>query len=247
MQPTYAQQDYVNNRLAIMWNQIATNFRDYDNRLLFAGTNEVMVDGDYGTPTEEYYTVQNSFNQTFVTAVRDTGGNNASRYLVVQGFNTNIDHTVNFAEIPTDTVDDRLMMEVHYYDPYNFALNTDSNITQWGAIATDPNAVEYWANESWVDAQFQKIKSSFVDKGVAVILGEFGVASRPSVTDHERYRIYWNEYISQAAVDHDMVPIYWDSGGKGIDGSTGVFDRDNGSQLYPDIIDAVVSAVITRP
>src|SRR5690606_33567511 len=95
MQPTYAQQNYVNNRLAIMWEQIANRFRDYDDRLLFAGTNEVMVEGDYGTPTEEYYTVQNSFNQTFVTTVRATGGRNATRHLVVQGFNTNIDHTVN--------------------------------------------------------------------------------------------------------------------------------------------------------
>jgi endoglucanase len=243
MQPTYAQQDYVNNRLAIMWEQIATNFQDYDNRLLFAGTNEVMVDGDYGTPTEEYYTVQNSFNQTFVTTVRGTGGNNADRYLVVQGFNTNIDHTVNFAEIPTDTVDDRLMMEVHYYDPYNFTLNTSSNITQWGSIATDSSAVEDWANESWVDSQFEKMKTNFVDKGIAVILGEFGVASRMSVSDHEHYRVYWNEYVSHSAVDHGMVPMYWDSGGKGIDGSTGVFDRDNGEQLYPDVINAIVSAV----
>ncbi len=58
MQPTNADKDYVNNRLAIMWQQIATHFRDYDDHLLFAGTNEVMVEGDYGTPTAEYYTVQ---------------------------------------------------------------------------------------------------------------------------------------------------------------------------------------------
>jgi endoglucanase len=243
MQPTYGQQDYVNNRLAIMWEQIATNFRDYDKRLLFAGTNEVMVEGDYGTPTEEYYTVQNSFNQTFVTTVRDTGGGNADRYLIVQGFNTNIDHTVDFAVMPTDTIADRLMMEVHYYDPYNFTLNTDSNITQWGSIATDPNAVEDWANESWVDAQFQKMKSNFVDKGIAVILGEYGVASRLTISDHERYRVYWNEYVTNSAVDHSLVPIYWDNGGNGQDGSLGVFNRNDGSQLYPDIINAIVGAV----
>src|SRR5690606_34081047 len=123
-------------------------------------------DGDYGTPTEEYYTVQNSFNQTFVDTVRASGGPNATRHLVVQGFNTNIDHPVNFAVIPTDTVANRLMMEVHYYDPYNFTLNTSSNITQWGAIATDPNATETWANESYTDNQFQKMKTTFIDQGV---------------------------------------------------------------------------------
>jgi endoglucanase len=241
MQPTYAQQTYVNNRMSIMWNQIATRFRNYDHRLLFAGTNEVMVDGDYGTPTTEYYTVQNGFNQTFVTTVRATGGNNANRHLVVQGFNTNIDHTVNFVRIPTDSASNRLMMEVHYYDPYNFTLNTSSNITQWGSIATNSGATETWANESYVDSQFQKMKTNFVDRGIGVILGEYGVVSRLNVSDHERYRIYWNEYITQSAVSHSMVPIYWDNGYSG-DGGMALFDRNNGNQLYPSLIQAIVKA-----
>lgn len=241
MQPTYAQQEYVNNRLQIMWTQIANHFKDYDSRLLFAGTNEVMVEGDYGTPTVEYYTVQNSFNQTFVDAVRATGGANASRYLVVQGFNTNIDHTVNFAVVPTDSATNRLMMEVHYYDPYNFTLNTNSNITQWGVIATDPSVTETWANESYVDATFQKMKTNFVDQGIAVILGEYGVVSRANVAGHETYREYWNQYITQSAVDHGMVPIYWDNGYSG-DGGMALFDRASGNQLYPNIINAIINA-----
>ncbi|HTF95004.1 MAG TPA: cellulase family glycosylhydrolase [Cellvibrio sp.] len=241
MQPTNAQQAYVNNRLKIMWTQIANRFKSYDNRLLFAGTNEVMVDGDYGTPTQEYYTVQNSFNQTFVTTVRATGGNNASRFLVVQGFNTNIDHTVNFAKIPTDTTSNRLLMEVHYYDPYNFTLNTNSNITQWGKNATNPNATETWANESWADTQFQRMKTNFVDKGVGVILGEYGVVSRTNVGDHEGYRVYWNEYITKSAYTRGLVPIYWDNG-YGGNGGMALFDRASGTQLYPNLIQAIVKA-----
>ncbi|RYY03250.1 MAG: endoglucanase [Gammaproteobacteria bacterium] len=241
MQPTYAQQTYVNNRLNIMWNQIATKFRDYDDRLLFAGTNEVMVDGDYGTPTLEYYTVQNSFNQTFVNSVRGTGGKNASRFLVVQGFNTNIDHTVNFAKIPTDTTTNHLLMEVHYYDPYNFTLNASSNITQWGKNATDPSKTETWANESYTDAQFQKMKTNFVDKGVGVILGEYAAMSRTNIPDHEQYRLYWDQYISESAIDHQLVPVYWDAGYTGNNGS-GLFDRNTGAQVYPAIIQAIVNA-----
>lgn len=241
MQPTYAQQAYVNNRLNIMWTQIANRFKNYDNRLLFAGTNEVMVEGDYGTPTVEYYTVQNSFNQTFVNAVRATGGNNANRFLVVQGFNTNIDHTVNFAKVPTDTARNRLLMEVHYYDPYNFTLNTNSNITQWGKNATNPGAVETWANEAWADSQFQKMKTSFVDKGIGVILGEYGVVSRTNIGDHEGYRVYWNEYITRSAYTHGMVPVYWDNG-YGGNGGMALFDRASGTQLYPNLIQAIVKA-----
>lgn len=242
MQPTYAQEDYVNNRLAIMWHQIAEHFRDYDDRLLFAGTNEVMVEGDYGTPVEEYYTVQNGFNQTFVDTIRATGGNNAQRHLVVQGFNTNIDHTVDFARIPDDSVPDRLMMEVHYYDPYNFTLNESSNITQWGEIATDPNATETWADESYTDAQFQRMKIHYVERGIGVILGEYGVISRPYADNHETYRTYWNKYITQSAVDHGLVPFYWDNGYAGEHGLA-LFDRNTGQPLFPDIIDALVRAV----
>lgn len=241
MQPTYAKQVYVNKRLAIMWTQIATHFQDYNDHLLFAGTNEIMVDGDYGTPTVEYYTVQNSFNQTFVDTVRATSGKNATRFLVVQGFNTNIDHTVNFAKIPTDSAKNKLLMEVHYYDPYNFTLNGKSAVSQWGKNATDASKTETWANETFVDAQFQKMKTHFVDKGVGVILGEFGAMSKTNIEGHEAYRTYWDEYIAKSAIDHQLVPVYWDNGGTN-NGAMGIFDRKSGAQAYPNIIQALVKA-----
>jgi endoglucanase len=169
--PFYANQQSLNNRLSIMWTQIAKRFRDYDHRLLFAGTNEVLNEGDYGAPTKEMVEVQNSFNQTFVNAVRATGGKNADRYLVAQAFNTNIDHAVNFFVLPKDTISNRLFVEVHYYDPYNFTLNADNVTTEW------PSKSETWANEAWVDGQMRKMKTNFVDKGVAVILGEYCATS----------------------------------------------------------------------
>jgi endoglucanase len=242
MQPTYANQTAVNSRITKFWTQIATTFKGYDDYLLFAGTNEVMVSGNYGTPTVEYYTVQNSFNQTFVNAVRATGGNNAVRDLIVQGFNTNIDHTVNFATIPSDSASKRLMMEVHFYDPYNFTLNETSNtIWQWGANATIPSATETWANESYVDAQFQKMKTKFVDQGVAVVMGEFGAISRTDISGAETYRTYWDQYITHSAYTHGMVPVYWDNGAT-TNHSMGLFNRNTGAQVYPSLIGTIVGA-----
>ncbi|SFQ54636.1 endoglucanase [Flavobacterium akiainvivens] len=238
-QPTYAQQEYVNNRLAAMWKQIATHFRDYDYHLIFAGTNEIMVTDNYNTPTTEYYTVQNSFNQTFVTAVRATGGRNAYRYLTVQGFNTNINHTVAFAEIPEDVTPNRLLMEVHYYDPYNFTLNENSTITQWGSIATDPALTETWANESYVDAQFQSMKTNFIDQGVGVILGEFGAIVRTDVAGSETYREHYINYVSTSARSHGLVPVYWDNGFIG-NHTMALFNRNTGEVLYPGILEAVM-------
>ncbi len=241
MQPTAAKQAYVNKRLAIMWRQIAMHFQNYDERLLFAGTNEVMVEKDYGTPTPEYYGVQNGFNQTFVDTVRATGGKNATRFLVVQGFNTNIDHTVNFAQLPKDTATRRLLMEVHYYDPYNFTLNNQSKVTQWGKIATDFNAVDSWGDEKSADAQFQKMKTKFVDQGIGVILGEYGTISRPEIAGHDVFRAYWTGYITESALKHQLVPVYWDNGQTGK-GGMAIFDRGTGAPAYPDIVNAIMKA-----
>ena len=242
MQPTFAAQAMANARITKFWTQIANHFKAYDDTLLFAGTNEVMVTDDYSTPTVEYYTVQNGFNQQFVNAVRATGGNNAVRHLVVQGFNTNIDHTVNFAVMPTDTATNRLMMEVHYYDPFNFTLNDKSTVWQWGAGATDAQATETWANESYTDAQFQKMTAKFVDKGIPVILGEFGAIRRTEYAGAEAYRLAWDKYIARSAWTHGMVPVYWDAGAATENHSMGLFNRTTGAQVYPEIVKALVDA-----
>lgn len=242
MQPTYAAQAVANARITKFWTQIANNFKNHDDTLLFAGTNEVMVTGDYGTPTAEYRQVQNGFNQQFVNAVRATGGNNARRHLVVQGFNTHIDHTVNFAVMPRDPARDRLMMEVHYYDPYAFTLNEKSKAWQWGAGATDAQAKVAGFDEAYADAQFQKMKLAFVDQGIPVILGEFAAIRRTEHPGAETYRLAWDRYIARSAWQHGMVPIYWDAGAATENHSAGLFDRHSGAQVYPDLIAALVDA-----
>jgi len=239
--PTYANQPVANARLAKLWTQIANYFKDYDDYLLFAGTNEVMFPGDYGPPTAEYQNVQNGFNQVFVNAVRATGGNNAKRHLVVQGFNTNIDSTYNGFIKPADSATNRLFLEVHFYDPYNFALNDKSNIWQWGAIATDPAVTETWANEAYVDAQFQKMKAGFVDKGVPVLLGEYAAMLRSDHDPAGTYRTYWDKVITKSAIQHGLVPVYWDNGYP-ANHQMGLFDRASGAQSFPDVIGAIVGA-----
>ena len=243
MQPTYANQAMANARITKFWSQIANNFRNYDDKVLFAALNEVMVDGDYGTPTPEYYTVQNGFNQTFVNAVRANGGNNAVRHLVTQGFNTNIDHTYNFFAVPTDSAANRLMVEVHYYDPFNFTLNTGSDtIWQWGSIATSAANTETWANESYVNAQFDKMKQRFIDgMGMPVLIGEYAAVARLSVDSAQKYRTYWDQYITSAARQRGLAPVYWDDGYSG-NHVMGLFNRSNGTQYYPTLTSTIVNA-----
>jgi len=250
IQPTYEDSEYVNNRLAVMWKQIAIHFRDYDDHLLFAGTNEVHVEDNWGAPTKENYTVQNRYNQVFVSTIRATGGRNYYRHLVVQGYVTNINYTMNYFVIPKDVVPNRLMVEVHYYDPYNFTLNESSNITQWGRWATNPSKTETWANESYADNQFNKMKTKFIDKGYAVILGEYGAIARLNLgsaelnAEHAEYRRYYNFYITHSIVSHELVPFYWDNGYTG-DHGLGIFNRATGAQVYPDIVKALIDGADT--
>ncbi len=241
LQPTDAAQAAGRARLARFWQQIGTHFREHDDTLLFAGTNEVMKEGDYGPPTAEYQAVQNGFNQLFVDTVRATGGNNAVRHLIVQGFNTNIDHTVAGAVLPRDTAASRLMMEVHFYDPYRYTIDESSPLWQWGAGATDPAFKDSWGDEAHVDAQFLKMKQRFGDRGVPVILGEYGVIARPEIAGAEAYRQAWNGHVTRSAVRHGLVPVYWDNGSLGRHGM-GLFDRASGRQAYPELIRAIVGA-----
>jgi endoglucanase len=250
VQPTYAKQDSVNLRLAAFWSQIAVHFRDYDDHLIFAGTNEVMVTGNYGTPTKEYYTVQNGYNQTFVSTVRSTGGCNVYRHLAVQGFNTNINYTLSYFVAPVDVISNRLIVEVHYYDPYDFTINENSSLLQWGKIATSPSQTQTWANEPYVDSQFKKMKNKFIDSGYAVLLGEYGTLARLNLGSdslnilHAKNRRYYTEYVTSSMIKHGLVPVVWDNGYTGNNGM-GLFNRTTGAQHYRDIIKAIMDVVDT--
>ena len=229
--PTYAKQVTVNAEQKALWEQIANYFKDYDEHLLFAGTNEVHV--GYGTPTTENITVQLSYNQTFVNAVRSTGGNNAYRNLIVQAYNTNIDLAVSSLKMATDNIANRLMAEVHYYDPWDFCGDAAGTIYFWGADYKQYGSVSTWGQESYVDQQFAKMKTNFVNKGIPVILGEYGAIRRLSLTGdalthHLDSRAFYLKYVTQQAKNYGLVPFYWDNGGLG-DKSFGIFNRSTGA------------------
>jgi len=235
----YADSAYANKRFRAIWKQVGKRFRDYGPNLIFAGTNEVRKDNYYGTPSTEALAVQMGFNQQFVKTVRATGGRNTYRYLVVQAYNTNIDNGVNYLKMPTDPTANRLMVEVHFYDPYEFTLSSDAAITQWGSAGASGKKAT-WGDESNVDAQFGKMKTSFGDKGHPVLIGEYGCILK-NTTDNPAFRVAWNKYVTSSATKLGLVPFYWDNGGTGS-GGMGLFDRNTGKQAYADIVKAMVAA-----
>ena len=116
--------DSVQSRFANLWTNIANEFKDYDNRLMFEGYNEMLdMNNSWNAPTtgNGAYDAVNSFAQLFVDTVRATGGNNSTRNLIVNTYVASVDQNVlnNFV-LPDDTVEDHLICEVHAYAPYQF-------------------------------------------------------------------------------------------------------------------------------
>ncbi|HZU81903.1 MAG TPA: glycoside hydrolase family 5 protein, partial [Polyangiaceae bacterium] len=214
----------VRARFVAVWTQIAKHFADAGEELLFESMNEVH-DG-YGKPDPRHFATVNDLNQRFVEVVRASGGNNAKRLLVVPGYNTNIDHTLDGFKLPVDPAPNRIILSVHYYDPYLFALEGKTHT--WGRAS--PNRDD-WGQEDFVVAQFDKLKSAFVDRGVPVLVGEYGATHQAGFDDYRRYYV---EYVTKAAVDRGMLPVFWDNGASGSGGEKfGLIDRRTGAVIYP--------------
>lgn len=210
-------QEENNKKQKALWTQIANKLNHYDEHLLFAGCNEPNVD------TAEKMIVLKSYEQTFIDAVRATGGNNAVRNLIVQGPNTDIDMTDRlFGDMPTDVVNNRLMVEVHYYTPWTFCgMEQDET---WGRMAyfwgehmvsgSDRNAT--FGDEAEMKSLFTKMKTKFVDKGIPVILGEYGAITIRTLDEnqeaHDLSRKQYDITVTREAKNHGLVPFYWETG-----------------------------------
>ena len=231
----------VNTRQRAYWTQIAEYFKDYDEYLLFAGSNEPPAKDATGM------SILLSYHQTFIDAVRATGGNNSSRTLIIQGPSSDIELTNKlFNTLPTDQIADRLIVEVHYYTPYQFCLmNEDAN---WGKMfyywgkgyhsTTDVTHNTNWGEESDVEKYFEMMKTKFVDKGMPVIIGEYGAYKRnigaPSNKElHDASVEYYHRYVVKSAIRKGIIPFLWDTPG-------GLFNRSTGAVRDRGILNAIM-------
>jgi aryl-phospho-beta-D-glucosidase BglC (GH1 family) len=239
-------QEENNAKQKAFWQQIATHLRDFDEHVMFASANEPNVEN--ATQME----VLHSYHQTFIDAVRSTGGRNAYRVLVVQGPSTDIEKTNQLMTMPTDEATNRLMVEIHFYTPWNFCgLEADAT---WGKMfyywgngyhsATDTERNATWGEEATVDTNFGLMKTKFVNKGIPVIMGEYSATRRSNLTGdaltlHLQSRAYYHKYVTQKAIENGIIPFYWDNGGIGNHAS-GIFNRSNNTVFDQAVLDALM-------
>lgn len=238
---TVADSARVNARQKAYWTQIANYFKYYGDHLLFASANEPDASNATGMA------VLLSYHQTFVNAVRSTGGNNTTRTLIVQGPSTSIDLTYSLMnKLPVDPTPDRIMVEVHYYTPPNFCILSED--ASWGKMfyywgkdyhsKTDVTRNATWGEEADVEKYLNKMKTKFVDKGIPVIIGEYAAVKRTltSPSDHELHRAsyyYFNRYVTKSIISKGMIPYYWDTNG-------GLFNRSTGKLVDPQLRNAIM-------
>ena len=242
--------------LKSLWTQVAEYFKDYDEHLLFAGLNEPNCDNQAKTD------VLIRYEQAFIDAVRASGGNNLSRTLVVQGPSTDIDNTDKYYDVTklTDSADGCLMVEVHYYSPWNFAgMEKDES---WGKMSWYWGSANHvggsaynstWGEESYLLAQFKKMKAKFVVKGYPVILGEYGCQWRDlsgktgeDQAKHDASVKAFHRQVNEQAVNLGLVPMVWDinsTNRQGTKGTMTIIDRKQLGIFNQHAIDGITEGV----
>jgi aryl-phospho-beta-D-glucosidase BglC (GH1 family) len=230
---TDANNQAVEARFVKVWTQIAMHFKDHGENLVFESMNEIH--DEYDPPVQAYYDIINHLNQTFVDLVRSTGGKNATRHLVVPGYNTNVDYTVEGFVKPTDTLADHLILSIHYYDPYTYSITAETHT--WGVAS--PGSDDF-GQEAELIAQFEKLKTAFTTQGTPMIMGEYGAPNQDGYADYRRYYV---EYVTKVATDNGVVPVYWDNGGTGSGADNfALIDRNTFQVTDQNVLDALMRA-----
>lgn len=197
-----------------MWAQIAVRFADYSDYVIFEAANEELgtrldENSVYCSDSvtsymidDEYYALTNQINQAFVDTVRMTGGNNENRFLLVAGFNTDINRTCDDRyKMPTDSAKDKLLLSVHYYDPWSYAgATTAAGATAWGTKS----------DYEYMDGQLQKLEK-FTKQGYGVVIGEY--AALPGSDGLKDNTVNYHQRFLDLCDYYDLTSCLWDCSG----------------------------------
>lgn len=225
LNPTKADEAKVKERLVKIWEQLSERFKDYDYHLIFEGMNEPRIIGgkdEWTCGTAEEREVINNLFAAFVETVRKSGGNNKTRSLIITAHAAAMDETgIKDVKIPDD---DRIIVSIHYYSPWDFAGGEDSR-SDWGSDS----------DKKELDKGFDLVKKYFIDKGVPVIIGEFGSVNK----NNEDVRKKHMEYYVKSAKQRGIKCFVWDNGKKE---EFGLLNRSDNSWYFKSIVDAGVNA-----
>ena len=235
-----------------VWSQAAEYFKDYDYHLIFETLNEPRLIGTgyewwfnkWNIPSEVKDAIDciNKLNQKAVDTIRATGSNNKGRLIMCPGYDASIDGaTVSGFKLPTDISGNknRIAVSIHAYSPYNFAMNVD---TSNGATSTYSSSIK-----DELKNLFSTLKSNFRDKGIPVVIGEFGSTDKNNTAE----RVKWATDYTALAKKNNIPCLLWDNNAFAVyNGSSivlnseyhGYINRKNNTVTSPakDVIEALM-------
>ena len=220
--PQQSEYESISSRYTKIWSQICVRFADYDDRLIFEGMNEPRTVGsamEWMGGTHEEREVLNKYIRDFVDTVRGTGGKNAERTLIVTSYAASADSiALNEVSVPGGG---NIVFSVHYYAPWSFAEGKQT--------VFDNNS------RTELDGKFDELKRKFIDKGIPVLIDEFGCVHG---ADEETRCAYYTYYISSAKA-RGIKCFVWDNSKMSGDSSFGIFNR-NGMTWDGNILAAIM-------
>ncbi len=243
--PRADEYEKVEEQFSRMWEQLAEYFKDYNDRLLFEGMNEPRVKGSaeewIGGDAEGWEAI-NKLNQVFVNIVRNSGGNNQYRALLVTPYGANAIKGANNFIVPQG---ENLIISAHSYDPVKFTFfsDNDMDLTNWDGRFNQE-----------IDYIFENLYETFVTKGYPVILTEFGSTTKEFTNkdgvkgSNEGEVIKWASYFIQRAKKSSIKTVWWDNGRDGLgDDRFALIDRNSYKIVKPDLVKAIIAAAKASP
>ena len=230
--PSYDNLDSAKAELVAIWKQIAARFEGYDEHLIFEGMNEPrMVDtpNEWSGGNPEARDVINQLNAAFVETIRSSGGNNPKRCVMIPTY-----AAASTTDVLSEFVipeDDKVIVSIHAYTPYNFALNAK------GTFDYDPAG-----DAAQIESLMQNLNQYFLEKGHAVIIGEFGARNKYNTED----RCEWATAYTAAASKAGIPCIWWDNNAFSSGEAFGLFNRSTMQWEYPEIVDALMKGLESK-
>ena len=226
---TNAQKAASLNAFGKIWAQIADNFKNYNEKLVFEALNEPRTKGsasEWNGGSAEEHSVLNEHYQLFVNTVRASGGNNDKRILMINPYGASGSQiAMNELHIPTDTKPNKIIASFHNYAPWDFA-STGSADT-WSMV----NTADVLPITDPIDFAYNR----FVSHNIPVIIGEFGATDK----NNEPARATWAKCYVLYAIGKDIKCFWWDGGS-----TTKLLNRSNNTFFFPQIVDALMSGTV---
>ena len=235
--PNNAHYETSEKYITTIWSQLAERFGEYDEHLIFESMNEPRLkDTGYewsfnasNAECQEAADCINRLNQAFVDTVRASGGQNANRYLMVPGYCAAPENAVNGSfTLPRDTADNRIIVSVHAYTPYPFALQDG------GVSAFD---IRNFNQTGEINRFVTSLYNAYIAQGIPVVIGEFGARDKGG---NLQDRVNFAAYYAEAASARNIPCCWWDNGAFSGSGEIfGLIDRKTCEWRYPEVAEAI--------